>query len=46
VEKQEESIEGKGQASKDHPTDQETVAALIMYNLQLERKEKAADMSS
>lgn len=36
MEKQEESVEGKGQASKDHPADQETVAALIMDNLQLE----------
>lgn len=34
VEKYQEGIEGKGQASKDHPTDQETVAAPIMDNLQ------------
>lgn len=40
VEKHQQGVEGEGQASKDHPTDQKTVAAPIMDDLQWERKLK------
>lgn len=40
VEKHQQGVEGKGQAAKDHPTHQETVAAPIMDDLQTDGKPK------